>query len=336
MSKKKSSVPLNILNDLKNTLGTVKNHVGTLSYKVIPIDTIEFDPENPREMSLSREDILNGLIPNDPLFEPKSKELESLQQLSETIKKYGVRNAVEVYKHGENYRLIHGERRCLASLLAGKIEVSAKILDDKPSDFDIRLLQFIENAQREDLTLSEFISNVRSVIDEYRNHVTSEVIVDINFLAQLINKSRTQCSAVMAVLNAPEDVQIQINAAKIRNLDKAALLSKIKDDFHRKLLLKASLEGASLSEMKKIQKNIIEKDPFLAVKPILQVGKKAARVNMGTTTNKKVVEKLVKLVTHDKDYAPLSQGLNNCSFNDYESCNRAFKQLIQIMEKIER
>ena len=69
---------------------------------------------------------------------------------------------------GTGYRLIHGERRCLSSILAGKHDIPAKILDEKPNDFDIRLLQLIENIQREDLILIDVLNNVKEVIKEYK------------------------------------------------------------------------------------------------------------------------------------------------------------------------
>jgi len=108
--------------------------------------------------------------------------------MAETIKKYGVRNAVEIYKFGTGYRLIHGERRCLSSMLAGKKDIPAKVLDEKPNDLDIRLLQFIENAQREDLNLYETLNNIRQILDEYKRPGIPEFKIDANFLEGVINR----------------------------------------------------------------------------------------------------------------------------------------------------
>src|SRR5262249_20205178 len=144
----------------------------------------------------------------------------------------------------------HGERRCLSSILAGKKEIPAKILDEKPSDFDIRLLQLIENVQREDLTLYETLNNIRQVIKEYKNHIDSTAQVDTIFLENLINRSKTQCLNLLAVLNAPEDLHEHIKQGKIRNLEKAAIITKAKTKSQRDILLQACLEGASLKQLK--------------------------------------------------------------------------------------
>ena len=59
-----------------------------------------------------------------------------------------------VYKLGEKYRLVAGERRTLASII-GQDRYSAKILDSKPTDLKISLLQWIGNVERSDLSLWE-------------------------------------------------------------------------------------------------------------------------------------------------------------------------------------
>src|SRR6185312_9430011 len=180
--KKRFSLPSSIDSEISGTIDLVRNNIGTLNYKIVPLSAIEFDPNNPRELSITREDLPNGPALDDPFYEKKLEEFESLKQISETIKKYGVRNAVEIYKFGTGYRLIHGERRCLGSILAGKTEIQAKILDEKPNSFDIRLLQLIENIQREDLTLYETLNNIKQEVHEYRMNIEGEFNLNVEFL----------------------------------------------------------------------------------------------------------------------------------------------------------
>ena len=248
--KKKYSLPDSMVADLNSTFETVKNNIGTLNYKIVPLDAIEFDPHNPRELAILREDLPHGPLPTDPLYDKKMEELESLEQTAETIKKYGVRNAVEIYKHGQNYRLIHGERRCLSSILAGKKEIPAKILDEKPTEFDIRLLQLIENIQREDLTLYDTLKNINQVITEYKKTADTTIEIDTPFLESLINRSKTQCFNFLTVLNAPQTVQELIKDGKIKSLEKAAIIVRTKEPQKREALLKMCLEGASLKQLK--------------------------------------------------------------------------------------
>ena len=62
------------------------SNIGTLNYKIIPIEAIEFDPSNPRNLLITREDLPHGPSDSDPFYEKKLKEFESLKQTSETIK----------------------------------------------------------------------------------------------------------------------------------------------------------------------------------------------------------------------------------------------------------
>lgn len=336
--KKKYSLPSGISSEIGNTIDLVKNNIGTLNYKIIPLDAIEFDPNNPRDLVISRTDLPHGPSKDDPLFEQKNRELESLKQTAETIKKYGVRNAVEIYKFGNSYRLIHGERRCLSSILAGKKDIPAKVLDEKPNDFDIRLLQLIENVQREDLTLNDTLNNIRQVIKEYKLHVDASVEVNATFLESLIDRSKTQCLNFLAVLNAPDHLQILIKNGEIKSLEKAAIIAKAKSETQRDKLLKSCLEGASLTELKQEsmqQKKLTGISSSVISNQKKRPGKQAAKINLGTTVNKSVVSKLINLVSNDPMYSVFKEQFSRMSFADYSACSMAFSSLIQLMEKIE-
>ena len=336
--KKKYSLPIGISSEISSTVDLVKNNIGTLNYKIIPLDAIEFDPNNPRDLVISRTDLPQGPAIDDPLYEKKLLEFESLKQTAETIKKYGVRNAVEIYKFGNSYRLIHGERRCLSSILAGKKEIPAKVLDEKPNDFDIRLLQLIENVQREDLTLKDTLNNIRQVIKEYKLHVNDSVDVDATFLESLINRSKTQCLNFLAVLKAPQDLQDSINNGEIKSLEKAAIIAKAKTLSQRDMLLKCCLDGASLNQLKQEslqQKRLKGIQTPVASVPQKRPGKQASKINLGSTVHKSVIRKLINLVSNDPVYVVFKDHFERMSFDDYSTCSIAFSSLIQLMEKVE-
>lgn len=336
--KKKYTLPTNISSEISTTIELVQNNIGSLNYNIVPIDAIEFDPENPRKLAILRSDLPQGPSHEDPLYSKKIREFRLLQQMAETIKKYGVRNAVEIYKHGSGYRLIHGERRCLSSILAERKEIPAKILNGKPNDFDIKLLQLIENVQREDLTLHEVLNNIRQVIDQYKYHVNSSVKIDSVFLENLINRSKTHCLNFLAVLNAPDDLKKLIEYGDIKSLEKAAIIAKSKTDSDMKFLLKSCLSGASLKELKKQslqQKNTNSIQVSMIAKEKKRPGKQASNINLGSTKNKHVVSKLIKLVSCDKPYLKFKQEFEQFKLNDYGDFSSAFSNLIKIMEKIE-
>jgi ParB family chromosome partitioning protein len=338
MSKKPYALPQGITAEISNTVDLVKNNMGTLNYKIVPINAIEFDPDNPRELSIQRDELPLGPKQGDPLFDKKMRELESLKQTAETIKKYGVRNAVEIYKYGTTYRLIHGERRCLSSILAGKKEIPAKILDEKPTDFDIRLLQLIENVQREDLNLYETLNNIRQVITEYKRNVNQDKKIDAAFLEELINKSRSHCFNYLAVLNAPSAIQDAIKLGQIKSIEKAALIANSSNQKQQKTLLESCLRGASLKKLKneaKVLKQVENSRTHFIPPTKTKPGKKAEKINMGSTQNKAIIAKIAKLVSSDSNYLQFIDHFNKMKFDNFSECADSFKSLMLLMNKVE-
>ena len=148
MAKKKVfSIGRALSQGLEETIESAQNYSSELRIDVIPLKKIELDPANPRDLALTIEDVQSGINDADKEKMRKLAELNSLQSIASSIKTQGIINPITVYKYGEKYRLIAGERRSLASIIAGKTDIQAKILDDKPDELKISLLQWIENIE---------------------------------------------------------------------------------------------------------------------------------------------------------------------------------------------
>lgn len=133
MSKKKRfGVSQALTRGLSETIDVVENNVGLFRNVIIPLSRIELDPDNPRKLALTFADAQNGIEKNDPLFQQKAIELERLNELASTIQTSGIINPIVVYKRGEQYRVVAGERRCLASILAGKQDMKPELLMKSP------------------------------------------------------------------------------------------------------------------------------------------------------------------------------------------------------------
>jgi len=90
---------------------------------------------------------------------------ESLEELAESIKKYGVIQPILVNKKENYYEIIAGERRWRAAKKAGLSEMPCIIRDnDERKNKEIAL---IENIQREDLNPIEKARGFRLLMDEY-------------------------------------------------------------------------------------------------------------------------------------------------------------------------
>ena len=74
---------------------------------------------------------------------------DSLQELADSVKQYGILQPLIVKKHDKFYEIIAGERRWRAAKLAGLKEVPVLIRDY--AENEIVEIALIENIQREDL-----------------------------------------------------------------------------------------------------------------------------------------------------------------------------------------
>lgn len=313
---------------ISETINTAKNNVGQLRYEIIPITRVHFDPENPRRLAITVENLKEKIIEGDPLYAQKKSEMEKLQSMANSIKKVGVRHAIEVYKDGFNYNLISGERRVLSSILAGKEDIPARILDNMPSSFDLKFLQWIENIEREDLTPWERANNVKQLIDAYETANKTKVTTAI--LGEILACSRQHASTLITVLEAPSLVQEALKTGKINNLEKAAVLARVKDNNLIPKLLEYCVQGITLENLKKL----IERKPANKQKVVNKKGRPVSCINLGTTQNKTVVKNIIYAMLTNENYIIYKNQFENVNWDDYSAINEAFKKLLDIMEKI--
>lgn len=334
MSKKKRfGISEALTRGLSETINVVENNPGVFRNVVLPLSRIELDPDNPRKLAIDLEDVRQGIRPDDNDYERKHEELNKLKELAHTIKTSGIINPVVVYKRGELYRLVAGERRSLASILAGKQEIDARVFNEKPKGFDLKLIQWIENTAREDLTLEERLNNVSEIIQEYQTaHDTSEAMT-ASILRDITGLSLSQTTYYLAALNAPADVRNEIKKGNIRNLDKAALLAGVESTELRRDVLNACVQGSSLKEMR----SMITQQKQIATKAkvplkIVNRGRAATKVNMGTTKQSAVVRKIVECVVAHGNYGRYAEIFNRVNWDDLKQTTKAFRKLIELLE----
>ena len=148
--------------------------------------------EKPVEQTLK----LNLIEPNSE--QPrKNFDEESLQELADSIRQYGILQPLIVQKKGNHYEIIAGERRWRAAKLAGITDVPVLIREyDKQQTMEIAL---IENVQRADLNPIEEAQAFQQLIQEF--HLTQEEI------ANRVSKNRATITNSMRLLKL--DVRVQ-------------------------------------------------------------------------------------------------------------------------------
>jgi len=90
---------------------------------------------------------------------------ESIDELAESIKRYGVIQPIIVSKKDNYYEIIAGERRWRASKKAGLTEMPCIIRESEEKEN--KEIALIENIQREDLNPIEKARSFRTLLDEY-------------------------------------------------------------------------------------------------------------------------------------------------------------------------
>ena len=130
---------------------------------------------------------------------------ESLEELAESIKTYGVIQPIVVSKQDGYYGIVAGERRWRAAKLAGLEEIPAIIRnDDEQTNKEIAL---IENIQREDLNPFEKALGIRRLMDKYG--LTQEQV------SKKLGKSRSSISNTVRILYLAPDVLELVKQGKL-------------------------------------------------------------------------------------------------------------------------
>lgn len=295
MAKRKAfSINPSLSRSLEETVLAAQDYTGQLLVEVISIDRLELDPDNPRELHLEFHDVRQGITEGDLLSEKKKAELASLESLSKSIAAQGLINPITVYKHQDKYRLIAGERRTLASILAGKMQIQCRILESKPNPLNRVILQWMENNEREDLTLWERLNNLRSILKIYSDeHDKNPDRVTASELSDLTGISVSQAAQYRLALQASESVWQAIKENKVNNLDKAAFIVKatLKD---QDALISLCQRGASLKELKaatekffvQVSASVLPSTPVFSAKV---TGENAMRVILQALAQQKLI-----------------------------------------------
>ena len=122
---------------------------------------------------------------------------DALQELSESIKQYGVLQPLLLQKKEKYYEIIAGERRWRAARIAGLKEVPAIVKEY--SSQEVIEIALIENIQREDLNPIEEAMAYQKLIHEF--HLKQDEV------AERVAKSRTAITNSMRLLKLCPAVQ---------------------------------------------------------------------------------------------------------------------------------
>ncbi len=118
-------------------------------------------------------------------------EQESLEELAESIKEFGLIQPIVVTQKGDYYSIVAGERRWRACKIAGLTEVPSIVRED--DDKTNSQISLIENIQREDLNPYEKALGLRYLMDNYGFNQEQ--------LAKKLGKGRSTIANQVRILN---------------------------------------------------------------------------------------------------------------------------------------
>jgi len=206
---------------------------------------------------------INSIDPN-PYQPRKHFDKEKLQELSDSILKHGLLQPIVVISHDNRYILIAGERRLRASKLAKLDTIKAIIADVELDEIRLRELALIENIQRENLNAIELANSYKELIEVHK--------ITHDELANIVNKSRSQITNTLRLLNLNEYAQKAIINNQISQGHAKILVTLPKDK--QKILVDTIIgqklsvrEVESIAKKMKDQKNaptkeLISKEKF--------------------------------------------------------------------------
>lgn len=148
--------------------------------------------------------------------QPRKKfDEEALQELSDSIKQYGIIQPLVVKKNADYYEIIAGERRWRAAKMAGLKEVP--VIIKEYTEQEIVEISLIENIQRENLNPIEEAIAYKRLLDEF--HLKQEEV------AKRVAKSRTTVTNSLRLLKLDERVQQMVIEEKLTSGHVRALLA---------------------------------------------------------------------------------------------------------------
>ncbi|MFA9463452.1 MAG: ParB/RepB/Spo0J family partition protein [Velocimicrobium sp.] len=211
------------------------------------VEKVKIDKNETNE-NVSRETYINinQIEPNG--LQPRKKfDEDSLVELAESIKQFGIIQPLVVQKRNRFYEIIAGERRWRAAKIAGLKEIPVVIKDY--TEQEIVEIAIIENIQREDLNPIEEAMAYQRLLKEFD--------LKQDEVAEKVSKSRTAVTNSMRLLKLCDKVRQLLVDDIISGGHGRALIPIENEELQYSVALKILDEKLSVRETEKMVKKIL-------------------------------------------------------------------------------
>lgn len=315
MAKKKFGLSSSVNNALTQTAQLAEAESSKFRSTEMLLHRVHLDPENPRNHTITLDDVRNGVPKSDPNYLVKQAEYEGLSELAESIRKDGLLHPIVVIEDGQDYKIVAGERRFLASVIAKRSTIETRVFKEHPNDLDLKIIQWIENQSRRDLSLSNKLKNLQAIICAYELK-NSKQMTAIK-LAEEISASRSTAQFYMAIL-ANTALMGLINLGEISSYRKARVLCNLETEVE----IRAAL---SEGQQKLIAPKSVDKKKT--------AGRKRSKILLGTTSNADVAKLIAESVLAHKPFNKYRESFESVDWQCLNESTKAFKKLLGLLEK---
>ena len=229
---------------------------------VVPETEIRYEPE---ELPID-EILVNPFQPRHVFQE------ESLQELSDSVRAFGILQPLLVRRNGDKIELIAGERRLRAAKLAGltTVPVLYRTLDDQ----ELAEVAIIENLQRADLSFFEEADGFARLLEQFS--FTQEM------LAKRMGISQSALANKLRLLKLPSSVRQVITKEGLTERQ-ARVLLRLKDEkLQQKALQTILAQGLNVRQTDELVKSMLEPPKPKKKKPSITGIVRDARIYINT------------------------------------------------------
>ncbi len=186
----------------------------------------------------------------------KNFDEDSLLELSESLKQYGVLQPLLVQDKKDYFEIIAGERRWRAAKIAGLKEIP--VIIKQLTEQEMVEISLIENIQRENLNPIEEAMAFKRLLNEF--HLKQDEV------AERVSKSRTAVTNSMRLLKLDERVQQMVIDDLLSTGHARALLAITDNEKQYSLAQQIFDEKLSVRETEKLIKKLQNQKPELPKK----------------------------------------------------------------------
>lgn len=174
---------------------------------------------------------------------------EAIEELSGSIKEYGVLQPIILKDNGDYYTIIAGERRYRAAQLAGldKIPAVIRAMEDQ----EAALVALVENVQREDLNFLEEARAYKKLMDDFG-------LTQVE-IAEKVNKKQSTISNKIRILALPDDIQEKIIINRLTERHARALLKLTDQEDRKKVTERVINNNLNVKQTEKLIEEVIQK-----------------------------------------------------------------------------